>query len=155
MIIFSSYGGEIGIAREEVESIIPAVEGMGTSRALPPVEEAPGEAAKAGPGEEQVTRPGKEQAIEAKKEEPLATKEKVLTPEEIRTEERAKKQKEYQKRVKEVAAILRIEELLGRKPSHLSGGEMQRVAVGRAMVRRTRASLMDEPMAGMTIEEKE
>ena len=107
MIIFSSYGGEIGIAREEVESIIPAVEGVGTSRALPPVEEAPGEAAKAGPGEEQVARPGKEQAIEDKKEEPLATKEKVLTPEEIRTEERAKKQKEYQKRVNEVTVRLK------------------------------------------------
>jgi len=99
MIIFSSYGGEIGIAREEVESIIPAVEGMGTSRTLPPVEEAPGEAAKAGPGEEQVARPGKEQAIEDKKEEPLATKEKVLTPQEIKAAERAEEEKEYQRRI--------------------------------------------------------
>ena len=56
---------------------------------------------------------------------------------------------EIQNRVREVAAILQIEHLLNRKPGYLSGGEMQRVALGRAMVRRPRAFLMDEPMANL------
>jgi multiple sugar transport system ATP-binding protein len=51
--------------------------------------------------------------------------------------------------VREVAHKLHIEHLLARRPAQLSGGEQQRVALGRAMVRRPRAFLMDEPLTNL------
>src|SRR5207237_10759972 len=53
------------------------------------------------------------------------------------------------RRVREVAQALRIAGRLGRPPSGLSGGDMQRVAIGRALVRRPKALLMDEPMGAL------
>jgi multiple sugar transport system ATP-binding protein len=53
------------------------------------------------------------------------------------------------RRVREVAKALRIDGLLGKRPSALSGGDMQRVAIGRALVRRPKALLMDEPMGAL------
>ena len=52
-------------------------------------------------------------------------------------------------RVLDVARLLGIEELLGRKPRELSGGQRQRVAIGRALVRRPVAFLMDEPLSNL------
>lgn len=52
-------------------------------------------------------------------------------------------------RVERVADLLSIRHLLDRKPSQLSGGEQQRVALGRAIVRQPRAFLMDEPLSNL------
>ena len=56
---------------------------------------------------------------------------------------------EIDAQVKRVAEILQISGMLHRKPNVLSGGEMQRVALGRAMVRQPKVYLLDEPMANL------
>jgi multiple sugar transport system ATP-binding protein len=52
-------------------------------------------------------------------------------------------------RVKRVAELLHIEELLNRSPAQMSGGQMQRVALGRALVRDPQVFLMDEPLSNL------
>jgi len=56
---------------------------------------------------------------------------------------------QVEERVRQVAALLRIEPKLGNKATHLSGGEMQRVAIGRALVREPAVFLMDEPLSSL------
>jgi multiple sugar transport system ATP-binding protein len=61
---------------------------------------------------------------------------------------KAKKQ-EVDKRVREAAKVLGLDQLLERKPRALSGGQRQRVAMGRAIVREPQAFLMDEPLSNL------
>jgi multiple sugar transport system ATP-binding protein len=56
---------------------------------------------------------------------------------------------EVAERVQQAARILRIEYLLNRRPNRLGAGEQQRVALGRAMVRRPQVFLMDEPLTNL------
>ncbi len=56
---------------------------------------------------------------------------------------------EIDRRVRDIAQMLHIEHLLMRTPNQLSGGETQRVGLGRAMVRRPQVFLMDEPISNL------
>ena len=59
------------------------------------------------------------------------------------------KRAEIDRRVREAASMLRIDELLDRRPSELSGGQRQRVAIGRALVRDAGVFLFDEPLSNL------
>jgi multiple sugar transport system ATP-binding protein len=67
----------------------------------------------------------------------------------LRSPLRRSSEAQVRERVLEVARLLHIEGKLARKATALSGGEMQRVAIGRALVRRPRAFLMDEPLSSL------
>ena len=60
-----------------------------------------------------------------------------------------KSKDEITERVMEAAKILQIEEYLERKPKQLSGGQRQRVAIGRAITRKPKVFLFDEPLSNL------
>ncbi len=67
----------------------------------------------------------------------------------LRSPMRKTPEPEIKQRVQRVAEIVHIGHLLERKTARLSGGEMQRVAIGRAIVRQPRVFLMDEPLTNL------
>ena len=67
----------------------------------------------------------------------------------LRAPGRQLSREEITERVEWAAALLKIEPLLERQSHQLSGGEMQRVAIGRAIVRRPRLFLLDEPLSNL------
>jgi multiple sugar transport system ATP-binding protein len=67
----------------------------------------------------------------------------------LRSPARRVPEAEITRRVEEIAALLRISGKLRNRATQLSGGEMQRVAIGRALVRRPSVYLMDEPLSSL------
>ncbi|WP_342468634.1 sn-glycerol-3-phosphate ABC transporter ATP-binding protein UgpC [Ureibacillus sp. FSL K6-3587] len=56
---------------------------------------------------------------------------------------------EIERRIQNIAKLLHIEDLLKRKPKELSGGQLQRIAIGRAIIRDANLLLMDEPLSNL------
>ena len=67
----------------------------------------------------------------------------------LRSPLRSLSKKQIDKTVRDIAKTLHIEDKLSNKATHLSGGEMQRVAIGRALVREPNIFLMDEPLSSL------
>ena len=77
----------------------------------------------------------------------LTVRENLAFP--LRSRIRRTPQAEIDQRIAYAARTLRIEHLLDRKTDRLSGGEMQRVSIGRAIVREPQVFLMDEPLSNL------
>jgi multiple sugar transport system ATP-binding protein len=67
----------------------------------------------------------------------------------LRSPARRLREIEVDRKVKEIACLLHLESKLDARPTQLSGGQMQRVAIGRALIRRPTIYLMDEPLSSL------
>jgi multiple sugar transport system ATP-binding protein len=67
----------------------------------------------------------------------------------LRSPARREPEERIRTRVREIARLLHIEDKLANRATQLSGGQMQRVAIGRALVRRPSIYLMDEPLSSL------
>lgn len=79
----------------------------------------------------------------------LTVRENIRFPLENLTGKDRPDKEEMERRVREAAKLVHIEELLDRKPSELSGGQQQRVAIARALVKLPRVLLLDEPLSNL------
>ncbi len=104
-------GGEISIAKVKIESITRVVgEGEWQGMILPNAEPSSTEAVETRQEEEKVATPGPlgEGEVEEKKEEPVGIKKKAKTSEELLKERRAKEEKEYQEKVREITGRIKV-----------------------------------------------
>ncbi len=104
-------GGEISIAKVKIESITRVVgEGEWQGIILPDAKTPPNEAVETRQEEEKVATPGPlgEGEVEEKKEEPVGIKKKAKTSEELLKERRAKEEKEYQEKVREITGRIKV-----------------------------------------------
>ncbi|NUR84711.1 MAG: ABC transporter ATP-binding protein, partial [Nonomuraea sp.] len=69
--------------------------------------------------------------------------------------DRAYRKSAIDRRVREVAAVMGLTELLGRRPAELSGGQQQRTAIARALARPVDVLLLDEPLANLDFKLRE
>jgi multiple sugar transport system ATP-binding protein len=79
----------------------------------------------------------------------LRARKSIVDVDDPKAKERKLRPDEIDEKVKNTARILKIEDLLRRKPTELSGGQQQRVAMGRAIVRQPKVFLMDEPLSNL------
>lgn len=109
MIKFYGLGGEIGISKDQIQSILKAGEMEGRGTVLPGLEGSAAGSRETSQEEKKVTSPPREgeDRVGGKKEVAAEPKERVVTPEERLAAERAKEEKEYQRRVKEITAELK------------------------------------------------
>ena len=135
MIKFSGFGGEIGISRDQIQAILKPgdAEGRGTNLlGSQPTPGGPSEAPPPEPGATSAPSPGGEQQpgsqAERSGEAKEAAKGKVLTPEEQLAEERAKEEREYQNKVREITDQLKAAKERYILASRGSGGEEPRIA---------------------------